>query len=178
MRHRVSEFNCGRRGLVQGTRGYPGEQAWVHCASGSPGRMGGRRTAGVSGEEPSGRRRGTPRSNVEYLMESFNWSVCLGERNPLTAESFNRSVCLGGRDPLTAIYGATLELDKVWRRGFKGEGRARPQSTRHGTQIQVPHTLCILGQPTHLSGLWTMVTTHLLRQLWNFNEVIYIRSTL
>lgn len=115
MRHRVSEFNCGRRGLVQGTRGYPGEQAWVHCASGSPGRMGGRQTAGVSGEEPSGRRRGTPRSNVEYLMESFNWSVCLGERNPLTA-----------------IYGATLELDKVWRRGFKGEGRARPQSTRHG----------------------------------------------
>lgn len=87
--------------------------------------MGGRRIVGVSGEEFLGRRRGILRLNVEYLMELFNWLVCFGERNFLIVELFNRLVCFGGRDFLIAIYGVILELDKVWRRGFKGEGRVR-----------------------------------------------------
>lgn len=122
--------------------------------------VGGQQAAGVSGKEPLGLSRGTPRPNVDSLTESFNWPACLKERQSLIT-----------------IYDATLELDRC------GGGRLRVRgeeelSALTALRLRAYINRVIWGGQHSIFGLWPTVTTHLTRQLWNFNEMIYIKSTL
>lgn len=68
---------------------------------------------------------------------------------------------------MTVAYGATGELDKMWTRDTKGEGRARPQCSTEVTALRPRfYIICVIwGSQHNLSGLGRVVPTCPMTQL-------------